>query len=74
EVRAAQPELILLPSEPYAFGLLDREQLVSLLPDVPAVRAGRVYLVDGTLITWHGTRLGRALQELPPLLSTNVHE
>ncbi|GAB4531655.1 MAG: helical backbone metal receptor [Anaerolineales bacterium] len=67
EVRAAQPELILLPGEPYAFGLPDRDRLISLLPDVPAVRDGRVYLVDGTLITWHGTRLGRALQELPPL-------
>ncbi len=70
EVRAAQPEMILLPSEPYAFGLLDRDQLMALLPDVPAVRNGRVHLVDGSLITWHGTRLGRALQALPPLFFT----
>ncbi len=68
EVRAARPEVILLPSEPYAFGAREREQLLSLLPDAPAVREGRVHLVDGTLLTWHGTRLGRALQELPPLL------
>ncbi len=68
EVRAARPEVILLPSEPYAFGARERERLLSLLPDAPAVRQGRVHLVDGSLLTWHGTRLGRALQELPPLL------
>jgi len=68
EVRAARPQVILLPSEPYAFGARERQRLRSLLPDTPAVREGRVHLVDGTLLTWHGTRLGRALQELPALL------
>jgi hypothetical protein len=34
----------------------------------PAVEAGRVYLLDGSLLTWHGTRLARALQELPAFL------
>jgi len=69
EVRAAQPEIILLPSEPFAFDEDHREQLMALLPDVPAVQRGRVHLVDGSLITWHGTRLAHALNELPALLT-----
>jgi iron complex transport system substrate-binding protein len=67
EVRTANPDLILLPDEPYAFGEEDRQRLMALLPDVRAVQAERVYLVDGSLITWHGTRLAHALRELPAL-------
>jgi iron complex transport system substrate-binding protein len=67
EVRMANPDLILLPDEPYAFGEDDRQRLMALLPDVRAVQAERVYLVDGSLITWHGTRLAHALRELPAL-------
>ncbi len=67
EVRAARPEVILLPSEPYAFGAEDRAQMMALLPDVPAVLNGRVYLVDGTLVTWYGTRLAKALSALSSL-------
>ncbi|MBN1148052.1 MAG: ABC transporter substrate-binding protein [Anaerolineales bacterium] len=69
EIRAAQPEIILLPSEPFAFDEAQREQLAALLADTPAAQQGRLYLVDGSLITWHGTRLARALRDLPPLLS-----
>lgn len=67
EIRAAAPDLILLPSEPFAFTEEHRQQLITLLPDLPAVQNDRIYLVDGSLLTWHGTRLARALQELPEL-------
>jgi ABC-type Fe3+-hydroxamate transport system substrate-binding protein len=69
EIRAAQPEIILLPSEPFGFDEAHREQFMELLPDTPAVQRGQLYLVDGSLITWHGTRLAHSLRELPPLLS-----
>lgn len=67
EVAALAPDLILLPSEPYAFTEADIAAFANYT-QVPAVRDGRILLVDGSLITWHGTRLGRALQELPALL------
>lgn len=74
EIRTAQPELVLLPSEPYAFTELERDQLRQLLAGTPAVENGRMYLVDGSLITWHGTRLARAMEELPQLiLSSSSH-
>lgn len=68
EILAGDPQVILLPDEPYAFGEHSRQEICELLAETKAVRSGRVYLVDGSLITWHGTRLARALQELPPIL------
>lgn len=69
-VLAAAPELILLPSEPFAFDETHRAQISAWLRDTPAVQNDCVYLVDGSLITWHGTRLARALQELPSLFAS----
>lgn len=69
EIRLAQPQIILLPDEPYQFDDSHREELLDWLADTPAVRHGRLHLVEGSLITWHGTRLARALRELPPLLN-----
>ena len=69
EIVAAQPEVILLPSEPFSFGDPHRQRLKQLLKDTPAVQNDNLHLVDGSLITWHGTRLARSLQELPKLFS-----
>lgn len=65
EIVAQQPELILLPDEPFPFDEGHREALLRLLADTPAAREGRLFLVEGSLLTWHGTRLGKALQVLP---------
>jgi ABC-type Fe3+-hydroxamate transport system substrate-binding protein len=62
EVEAARPEVILLPDEPYAFGPADAAELRRL--DVPAARDGRIHLVDGTLVSWYGPRIARALATL----------
>jgi ABC-type Fe3+-hydroxamate transport system substrate-binding protein len=66
EIAAAAPEVILLPDEPYAFGPRDAAEL-SHLP-VPAAQSGRIHCVDGTLISWYGPRIARALETLTPLL------
>jgi ABC-type hemin transport system substrate-binding protein len=55
----------LLPSEPFAFDENHKVLIEGWLADTPAVQAGRVHLIDGSLITWHGTRMGKALSELP---------
>lgn len=65
EVEAANPDIILLPSEPFAF-TQEHLPLFQQL-DVPAAKHGRVHLVDGSLLTWHGTRIAHALQQLPAL-------
>ncbi len=66
EVEAAQPDVILLPSEPFLFTESHRAIFAPL--DVPAAHNDRIVLVDGSLLTWHGTRLARALLTIPNLL------
>ena len=68
EVRAAAPDVILLPDEPYRFRDAHRADFAALA-DVPAVRSGRVHLVDGKLLSWYGPRIGEALERLPDLLA-----
>jgi len=69
EVIAAQPEVVLLPDEPFPFAEEHRQETLQLLAETPAGKSGRIYLVEGSLITWHGTRLAKAMQALPELLA-----
>jgi ABC-type Fe3+-hydroxamate transport system substrate-binding protein len=66
EVVAAQPDMILLPSEPFHFSEEHKTLFAAL--DIPAARNEQILLVDGSLLTWHGTRLAYALDTIPALL------
>lgn len=68
EVAAAAPDVVLLPDEPYRFR---RAHVADFTPfaDVPAVRDGRIHLIDGKLLTWYGPRIGTALEVLGALLA-----
>ena len=68
EIRAAAPEVILLPDEPYRFRAVHGREFASLT-EVPAVRADRVRLIDGKLLSWYGPRIADALERLPALLA-----
>jgi len=67
QVEAAQPEIILLPDEPYPFSAEDLEDFYAL--DIPAAREDRIHLVDGKLLTWYGPRMASSLTQLAALLS-----
>jgi len=68
EIAARDPELILLPDEPYRFGEEDARALRDgALAATSAVRDGRVHVMDGTLPFWHGPRIARALEALASL-------
>jgi ABC-type Fe3+-hydroxamate transport system substrate-binding protein len=69
EVAAARPEVVLLPDEPYRFRAAHRADFAPFAA-VPAVRDGRLHLVDGKLLSWYGPRIAEALQVLPPLLAS----
>lgn len=73
EIIAAQPEVILLPSEPFAYTEGHRQALERTFAATLAARNGNLLLVDGTLITWFGTRLGKALDVLPGLVASINH-
>jgi ABC-type Fe3+-hydroxamate transport system substrate-binding protein len=69
EVEAANPGVILLPDEPFAYSAEHKADLETTLAQTSAVLEGRVFLLDGSLITWHGTRLALSLQNLPPFFA-----
>ncbi len=55
ELARLEPDLVLLPSEPYAFGEAD-------LSALRAYYAGPLRFVDGELLTWYGPRIAQALE------------
>lgn len=65
EIAATQPMAALLPSEPYAFAAADAQQLAGALNGQLAVE--RIKLVDGSLLTWPGTRIAKAIPALQAL-------
>ncbi|MEE2888448.1 MAG: helical backbone metal receptor [Planctomycetota bacterium] len=57
EIEALQPDLVLLPSEPFEFGIPHQSEILrsGLFPGC------QVLLVDGRDYTWHGSMTGAAL-------------
>jgi ABC-type Fe3+-hydroxamate transport system substrate-binding protein len=55
------PDVIMLPDEPYRFGEADRAAFAPFT-QCAAVRHGRVLLCDGALLTWYGPRTAAALR------------
>ena len=66
EIEAFQPEVVLLPDEPYPFSAEDLAEFYAM--DIPAAREDRIYLVDGKLLTWYGPRMAGSLRQLSALL------
>jgi ABC-type hemin transport system substrate-binding protein len=66
-IERAAPDVILLPSEPYPFGEMDRSELRGLA--CPAAVQDRVHLIDGTLVSWYGPRIAEAIRVLGRILA-----
>jgi ABC-type Fe3+-hydroxamate transport system substrate-binding protein len=70
ELSALDPEVLLLPSEPFPFGESHVEEICSALPSLAAVRENRVHppmrinLVCGEDICWFGWRTPKGLETL----------
>ena len=67
EIEAADPTIVLLPSEPFHFRERHREELMALR-SVAAVKTGNVHLIDGRHLTWYGPRIGEGLRAVVKLL------
>lgn len=68
EVVAADPQLVLLPSEPYPFA----EKHVVHLKPLQQTRAGQwghFYCIDGMALCWYGPRIADGLTELSQLFA-----
>lgn len=64
EIGTCKPDVILLPDEPYRFTTRDADDLRAR----PPLRNVRIYLIDGTLVSWYGVRTGRAIESISKLL------
>ncbi len=67
EMAALRPEVVLLPDEPYPFGQKHLTDFQAF-SDVPAVRTGRLRLVDGKVLCWYGPRIAESLRTLGKIL------
>ena len=67
EMAAQRPAVILLPDEPFRFRRAHLADFTGYA-EVPAVRNGRIHLVDGKPFSWHGPRIAQALRMLPALI------
>lgn len=65
---ALEPEVLLLPDEPYAFSNRDLGDFASW-PKVPAMAQGRIFVFDGKIVSWYGPRIADSLRALRALVA-----
>jgi ABC-type hemin transport system substrate-binding protein len=68
EVARFDPEVVLLPDEPYPFAERYRRTLGALAASA-AGRAGRIHLIDGKALSWYGPRTAPGINNLRLLLA-----
>lgn len=71
EISLRNPEIILLPDDPFVFSDADRLALMDAVYATNAVAYDRILRIDGTWISWYGTRTARALAKLPVVLQNS---
>ena len=67
-VAEADPEIILLPDEPYPFAERHRAALTAL-SGTAAWRQGRVHFIDGKALSWYGHRTAPAVRDFRRLIA-----
>ena len=67
EIQAADPQVILLPDEPFRFRPRHRDELKAL-SEIDAVRTDRLFLCDGRWLTWYGPRIAEGVEGIEKLL------
>jgi ABC-type Fe3+-hydroxamate transport system substrate-binding protein len=73
EIAATEPEVILLPDEPYRF---TPRVLPNLAPfhGTPAWHTNRIHFIDGKALSWYGARTAPGLRALRSFLTTQDHD
>ena len=67
EMAERDPEVVLLPDEPYRFGP-EHVSEISAFREVSAVRDGRIYLLEGKHLCWYGPRIAGSLRYVSGLI------
>ena len=66
QIISSQPDVILLPDEPYSYGPKDVVELSNL--KLPASNK-RIHCSDGTLISWYGPRIAKAIETVESIIN-----
>jgi ABC-type Fe3+-hydroxamate transport system substrate-binding protein len=61
EVAAREPDVIVLPDEPFRF---TRRHVPEIVAAIPRIDESRIYLVDGKDVCWYGPRIVGALRRV----------
>jgi ABC-type Fe3+-hydroxamate transport system substrate-binding protein len=67
EMAALDPQVILLPSEPYRFTKRHKADFRAFA-EVTAVKNGHIFFIEGRVLTWYGPRIAQSLSEVKRLL------
>ena len=68
EVAEKDPQVVLLPDEPYRFGPAHVSEIAGLR-SISAVRENRIYLLEGRHLCWYGPRIAGGLRYVSALLN-----
>ena len=68
EVAEKDPQVVLLPDEPYRFGPGHVSEMTAL-GGISAVRENRIYLLEGRHLCWYGPRIAGGLRYVSALLA-----
>jgi ABC-type Fe3+-hydroxamate transport system substrate-binding protein len=68
EVAEKDPQVVLLPDEPYRFGPGHVSEMTAL-GSISAVRENRIYLLEGRHLCWYGPRIAGGLRYVAALLA-----
>ena len=68
DIAAADPEVIMLPDEPYVFAAKDLPALAPLR-NTSAYKSGRIHFIDGKALSWYGPRTAAALRYMRAIVT-----
>lgn len=68
EMAERDPEVVLLPDEPYRFQGKHVTEITAF-PNISAVRDGRIYILDGKHLCWYGPRIAGGLRYVSGLIT-----
>lgn len=71
EMAERDPEVVLLPDEPYRFGPKHVPEIAAFR-QVSAVRDGRIYLLGGKHLCWYGPRIAGSLRYVSGLIAARA--
>jgi ABC-type Fe3+-hydroxamate transport system substrate-binding protein len=69
EVAERDPEVVILPDEPYPFAQKHLPEIRDALSTTSAVANDRIHIVDGKMLSWYGPRIAGALVEVSRLFA-----